>query len=255
MKQPELGQQISEIRKQRGYTQSELAEECNVDIRTIQRIETGEVTPRLFTLRIINEKLGTNLDLNGDSGNRKLAGSAKIIRTGWIAGIILVCLVPIMVIEALRLTDFNWMNSKWPLFALLCYVSIHILSVIFFYRSLFFYGKYTRNQILPIGAVITIVIVVIFDMLKITGIIFDLSFMLQINMLSGILFGVSSIIVGVGFVLVKFNNKELAVFIGVTQILAGTFYVFAGIIGVGLGAVSLIMQIVFLIKTEGLLKN
>ena len=65
----------------------------------------------------------------------------------------------------------------------------------------------------------------------------------------------SSIIVGVGFVLVKFNNKELAVFIGVTQILAGTFYVFAGIIGVGLGAISLILQVVFLIKTEDLLKN
>ncbi|MCS5489833.1 helix-turn-helix domain-containing protein [Algoriphagus limi] len=46
MKQPELGKKISELRKAKGMTQEELVEKCNLNVRTIQRIEAGEVTPR-----------------------------------------------------------------------------------------------------------------------------------------------------------------------------------------------------------------
>jgi len=53
MKQPELGKRISELRKAKGYTQEELVEKCNLNVRTIQRIETGEVTPRSYTVKSI----------------------------------------------------------------------------------------------------------------------------------------------------------------------------------------------------------
>ena len=53
MKQPELGEKIALLRKQKGLTQEELIEKCNVSVRTIQRIEAGEVTPRSYTLKII----------------------------------------------------------------------------------------------------------------------------------------------------------------------------------------------------------
>ena len=43
MKQPELGQKLIELRQQRNMTQEELVEACNVSVRTIQRIESGEV--------------------------------------------------------------------------------------------------------------------------------------------------------------------------------------------------------------------
>lgn len=38
MKQPELGKRISELRKEKGLTQEELVEKCNINVRTIQRI-------------------------------------------------------------------------------------------------------------------------------------------------------------------------------------------------------------------------
>lgn len=57
MKQPELGKKISNLRKERGLTQEELIEKCNISIRTIQRIEAGEVTPRSYTLKAIFEAL------------------------------------------------------------------------------------------------------------------------------------------------------------------------------------------------------
>ena len=58
MKQPDLGKKISELRLAKGLTQSELAKECNVSLRTIQRIESAEVTPRSYTVKLIF----TNLD-------------------------------------------------------------------------------------------------------------------------------------------------------------------------------------------------
>jgi transcriptional regulator with XRE-family HTH domain len=53
MKQPELGKRISQLRKAKGLTQGELAEKCNLSTRTIQRIESAEVTPRSYTIKII----------------------------------------------------------------------------------------------------------------------------------------------------------------------------------------------------------
>ena len=62
MKQPELGRKILELRKQKGFTQEELVEHCNINVRTIQRIEAGEVMPRSFTLKTILNVLGEDLD-------------------------------------------------------------------------------------------------------------------------------------------------------------------------------------------------
>ncbi|HEX8376542.1 MAG TPA: helix-turn-helix transcriptional regulator, partial [Pedobacter sp.] len=58
MKQPELGIKLAEIRKEKGITQEDLVERCNVTVRTIQRIESGDVTPRPLTLKLISEALG-----------------------------------------------------------------------------------------------------------------------------------------------------------------------------------------------------
>ena len=58
MKQPDLGKKISELRLAKGLTQGELAGKCNLSLRTIQRIESAEVTPRSYTVKVIF----TNLD-------------------------------------------------------------------------------------------------------------------------------------------------------------------------------------------------
>lgn len=57
MKQPELGKKISEWRRAKGMTQEELVEKCNLNVRTIQRIEAGEVTPRSYTVKALLEAL------------------------------------------------------------------------------------------------------------------------------------------------------------------------------------------------------
>jgi uncharacterized Tic20 family protein/DNA-binding Xre family transcriptional regulator len=57
MKQPELGLKVAELRQQKGLTQEKLAEMCEVSSRTIQRIESGEVDPRAYTLQCLNVAL------------------------------------------------------------------------------------------------------------------------------------------------------------------------------------------------------
>jgi transcriptional regulator with XRE-family HTH domain len=56
-----LGKQIMLARQQKKLSQVELANKCNLNVRTIQRIENEEVNPRLYTLRIISETLGATL--------------------------------------------------------------------------------------------------------------------------------------------------------------------------------------------------
>ena len=58
MEQPDFGRKLVEIRNVNGLTQEELAEKCKITIRTIQRIESGIVKPRAFTIKIISTILG-----------------------------------------------------------------------------------------------------------------------------------------------------------------------------------------------------
>jgi transcriptional regulator with XRE-family HTH domain len=57
LQQPELGKKIADLRKGKGLTQEGLVEKCNLNVRTLQRIESGEATPRTYTLKLIFEAL------------------------------------------------------------------------------------------------------------------------------------------------------------------------------------------------------
>lgn len=50
---------VKEGRLSKGYTQKELSERSNISIRSIQRIENGEIIPRSYTLKTIAEVIGT----------------------------------------------------------------------------------------------------------------------------------------------------------------------------------------------------
>jgi phage shock protein C len=54
-----FGRKIADLRRRKGFSQDGLAYLCKVDVRTIQRIETGRVTPRLSTLKLISGILGS----------------------------------------------------------------------------------------------------------------------------------------------------------------------------------------------------
>jgi uncharacterized Tic20 family protein len=57
-----IAKKIIHFRKLKGITQEALAEVTGLNVRTIQRIESGEVDPRLYTLKSIADALGVNLE-------------------------------------------------------------------------------------------------------------------------------------------------------------------------------------------------
>lgn len=62
MKRPTLQENLVYHRKLKGFTQDELAERTTVGVRTIQRIEKGEVQPHLQTIKLIAVGLGVEVE-------------------------------------------------------------------------------------------------------------------------------------------------------------------------------------------------
>ena len=67
MNQPDLGLKVAELRQQKNMTQEQLAEKCEVSTRTIQRIESGQVDPRSYTLHFLSEVL--DFDFGADDAS------------------------------------------------------------------------------------------------------------------------------------------------------------------------------------------
>ncbi len=65
------GEKISHLRKSRGLTQEELAENARVNLRTIQRIESGDREPRVTTLRALCNAMNANIEEVVETGLRE----------------------------------------------------------------------------------------------------------------------------------------------------------------------------------------
>lgn len=80
MEKLDFGGKLIEVRKAKGLTQEEVAEKCKITVRTIQRIESGAVEPRAFTIKIISDALGfdffetsnTGYEVNTENQNSNL---------------------------------------------------------------------------------------------------------------------------------------------------------------------------------------
>jgi transcriptional regulator with XRE-family HTH domain len=57
------GQLIRELRLKKGITQEELAAKTDISVRTIQRIESGDVDARAFTLQSIAAALEVDYEV------------------------------------------------------------------------------------------------------------------------------------------------------------------------------------------------
>src|SRR5512133_3113059 len=79
MTQPDLGKKIAELRKAKGFTQEELVEKCNLSVRTLQRIESVDVAPRSYTLKLIFTAM--DYDIHENMTNE--LGKSRFMVTNW----------------------------------------------------------------------------------------------------------------------------------------------------------------------------
>jgi len=74
-----IAELVKSQRLAKGYTQQQLADMTRVSLRSIQRIENGEVIPRSYTLTILAEQL--ELDLQGISSTPILSNNEAIFNS------------------------------------------------------------------------------------------------------------------------------------------------------------------------------
>lgn len=263
MKQPELGQKILELRKQKGFTQEELVEQCNINVRTIQRIEAGEVMPRSFTLKTILNALGEDLEKlqesetsNSDNFNLEdVKFSSFYLKLAWICGIIYFLSGFVeFAVDYARFYENELIISNGA------YISmkfIVMLAYIYFLWGFVLSGKIFNNYLLKIGAFFLIGTTILFygyDMVSLYMEPFYIDYVISIQ---SIFYGIGGIIFGLGLMRLKEPFGKILEVAGGFQVVSGILFtlVFMGWLGLAFLIPATILQIILLYKIEDFVKN
>lgn len=142
MKQPALGRKILELRKAKGLTQEELVAMCAINVRTIQRIEAGEVSPRNYTIRAIFSAL----DYKEEKPDSKSINIPNDSKSGyWLMAAILSGLIYLILAFWEGILDYSLWTSGESEVPAITYYLVKIFLALFF--SVFMSGFYLISRI------------------------------------------------------------------------------------------------------------
>jgi len=237
MQQPELGHKIQNWRKAQGLTQEELVEKCNLNVRTLQRIEAGEVLPRSYTIKSILEVLNVDFsELNLKEDQQKqfsdlLGNKRSYFKWGAIIGIIYLCLS--FVEGFMEVGYYYWHDSERDVSGVnYSLVKIGVmLTFAVFYFPIYLIGKALNDNLIKISSLFLIVLILISNINDIT--VFYTSYMslASVMVVRSVMFGIGYILLGTAFVI---RQKSL----GTLSLVTGIFAIVTG-----LGFVSVLMAI------------
>jgi transcriptional regulator with XRE-family HTH domain len=235
MKQPELGQKIQNWRKAKGLTQEELVEQCNLNVRTLQRIEAGEVLPRSFTVKSILEVLKVDfseLNLKEDQKNQLsilLDNKRSFFKWGAIIGIIYLCLSFVEGFMEIGFYDENVSDASGINYSL---VKIGVmLTCAVFYYPIYLIGKALNDDFLKVSSLFLIALIFISNINDIAVFYSGYLSVETLLIIRSVIFGIGYLLLGTAFSL---KQKSL-----------GTLSLVTGIFGIitGLGFISILLAI------------
>lgn len=266
MKQPELGRKILALRQEKGLTQEELVAQCNISVRTIQRIEAGEVTPRSYTVKTILDALDYDLAslkeetehpaqteikellLLDVEDTKEASYLIQHLNIAWIAGIVFF-IITIPEIYA----DFMLVTEGEYIFNTTFYVILKVLvitSAVFFYRGLTLVGKLFQNYLLRISALLILILCVIFYLTDIVAVYIGIIDYTYIVVTESISFGIVGILFGIGLLRLKGPLQTLGIVAGVLEITAAVTYltIILGPVGIIIWSAAIIIEIILLYR-------
>jgi transcriptional regulator with XRE-family HTH domain len=278
MKQPELGQKIVELRLAKGLTQEELVHKCNISVRTIQRIESGDVEPRSYTVKAILDALDYDLEMIQGVKNENSADSITnwfrnlmlididtskpsnfLIKQLYVACIFGICYFILGFLEVAA--EYYRYRESEMIFSNYGYIILKVtvlISVLFFLRGFILIGGIFKNYLLKIVTGIMIgfnILLIAYDIASVFYVALEREFILFAASVS---FGIIGIIYGVSLHRLKDSLGNIATFAGVLQIIAACFFLtiilsFIGmiiIIPVELLEIILIFKAIEIIKSK-----
>ncbi len=277
MKQPDLGKKIVELRLAKGLTQEELVTKCNISVRTIQRIECGEVAPRSYTIKTILDALDYDLDKINESHERNFVDSLSdwfrnvmlididtskpstfLIRQLNIAWIFGICYFILGFLEAAA--ELYRYKELEMIFSNYAYVILKIsvlISALIFQRGFILIGGIFKNYLLKIVSVILIgfnVLLIGYDIASIFYESLEREFVLFAAALS---FGVIGIIYGVSLSRLKASLGMAAQYAAILLIIAACFFltVILSFIGMIIIIPVELLEIILIFKTIEVIKS
>lgn len=237
MLQPELGKRLTALRKERNLTQEELVEKSHVSVRTIQRIEAGEVMPRLSTIRILFEALGERYEPTSkeptktidpmETQKRSLHNADRnIVLIGAIAGA-----VYLMTQIILTVMDIAWLTSDhdWEFWLNAVYAGFTIVMIIsytLFARGFITLSAIFENPLLKIVTYLLIIATAGLGVLDITSLqVDDVESLWAPYIAAAMIFGALGIAFGVGLIRLQDGMGEISRLAGVLEIMMGCLLV------------------------------
>jgi transcriptional regulator with XRE-family HTH domain len=276
MKQPELGKKISELRKEKGLTQEELVDKCNISVRTLQRIESGEVTPRSYTVKTILAALEYDLSKIADNDDNIDRNFFE-----WIRDILLIDIEPdkpaSFIIKQLNIAwlfgliyfilgflegaaEYYRIKEDQMIFSIPFYICMKIsvlIAFFFFQRGFIIVGHLFKNYLLKIMSFVLIFgmfLVITYDIASLFSKSIEREFILGAEALT---FGGIGILFGVSLIKLQKSFGQVTVIAGIFEIFAACF--FLTVIFAFAGEIILIpaelLEIVILYKAVEIIKS
>ena len=255
MKQPDLGKRITELRKQKGLTQEELVAQCNINVRTIQRIEAGEVNPRSYTIKIILEVLGedlNNIQTNSSTNQKEIDWTKDELRTinnSWVFGIFYAIITSIGIFMEIYFAAKN-VDDIWILAFRIPFAIIFFITLFPFINGYKIIAKKFENALLSKAILIYIIIAIIMTIFNFftDGIGFINAFEIIMGVFLMIIFGIGELIMGLGILKLKENLGSLAQITGIAKIVNGVLLISVILSPIALFFVVpiLVLEVVFL---------
>jgi transcriptional regulator with XRE-family HTH domain len=124
----EVARLVKGGRMSKGYTQQELSDLTGISLRSIQRIENGDVSPRMYTLKILSEHLDFSLEqIRGAKSDLKAVvpppstnKAQKVILTVG-AGLLILLLTGAFVAQSPRFPETQFESLLLAAGVLVCY--------------------------------------------------------------------------------------------------------------------------------------
>lgn len=230
MQQPELGRRLTALRKEKNLTQEELVEKSHVSVRTIQRIEAGEVLPRMSTVKILLNALGESPELFTTQPTNTMNAKANQIKGSTRTTMLIVVFAGAIYLSVeiiLGAMDIAWLTKEadWADWTNLIYISLTVVmasSYILFVRGFIALGSIFENTLLKISGYLMMMVVVGMGILDVTTLSSSDVESLGLPYASAaVLGGAMSILFGVGLIRLQDGMGELSRAAGILEILIG----------------------------------